>query len=228
MTCHYVCPAWLKSQAIVWHVSINPDSKKKGSHGSLTFQGRFFFPPHGCLVCHVLSEDLSIVLTATSLLEELLVISLERIASFRDEYLHNKHEPTTRILLNKQKSYQNKPYRISPLIETICCNLLQKRDEPSDNIPVSNALVTCFACLAQRTCSRTDPQHLFTRHCHVIRSWCNTVQLWYLHLHDCEFFFFSNLREPGYKIFPVFVKENKIKYSSVPIHLNFIHGNSVL
>lgn len=143
-------------------------------------------------------------------------------------YLHNKHEPTTRILLNKQKSYQNKPYRISPLIETICCNLLQKRDEPSDNIPVSNALVTCFACLAQRTCSKTDPQHLFTRHCHVIRSWCNTVQLWYLHLHDCEFFFFSNLREPGYKIFPVFVKENKIKYSSVPIHLNFIHGNSVL
>lgn len=45
-------------------------------------------------------------------------------------YLHNKHEPTTRILLNKQKSYQNKPYRISPLIETICCNLLQKKMNP--------------------------------------------------------------------------------------------------
>lgn len=50
---------------------------------------------HGCRVCHVLSEDLSVVLTTTSLLEELLVISLERIASFRDACICiiNKNQP---------------------------------------------------------------------------------------------------------------------------------------
>lgn len=113
-------------------LSINPDSPKEKRKPRFTdFSGKIFFSTTWmpCLPRSVRRSfcciDNNISFGGTSRNFAGMHRQFQRCV-----HLHNKHEPTTRILLNKQKSYQNKPYRISPLIETICCNLLQKKMNP--------------------------------------------------------------------------------------------------
>lgn len=150
--------------------------------------------------------------------EKHLIIEVEHPELWRCVYLHNKHQPRWEEQAETTKNpRQDFPQKENHLL------LSSRMNEPSGYIVTSSALVTCFALLRHCQMHLLESRSKSRISCKSMvwgRKKTSVALLLFL---SCSFA--PPLKHPWFTPVPLWNKSGL--YLPIPIHLNFIHGNSV-